>query len=420
MRAAAAMAIPVVAAALAAFAGVAPDGAASAGAPPAATAASGADAPPWQWRLPAGFPTPRVPPDNPMSEAKVALGRRLFHDRRLSLNRTQACSDCHQQQRAFTDGRAHALGSTGETHRRSAMSLANVAYGVSFTWADPNVRRLEDQILIPLLGTHPVELGMGGQEAELKARLESAPPYVELFATAFPGESRPINVSNVARAIACFERTLISGDSPYDQVVFQGKMDAMTGAAWRGMRLFFSDRLACSRCHAGFNFSRPVDYVGTEGFGRPPEPLFHNTGLYDLDGHGAYPAADTGLRDVTGRRRDVGKFKAPTLRNIALTAPYMHDGSVATLAEAIDHYAHGGRAGDGSRTKSPLLTGFVLADDEKRDLIEFLGSLTDTAFVSDPRFADPWGPEPGAGGATAGDTAGATGAADGPACRMTP
>ena len=385
------MAIPIAAAALAAFGGGAPDGAtlaATAATAAAATAAAGMP-PDWSWHLPAGFPMPRVPPDNPMSGAKVALGRRLFHDRRLSLNRTQACADCHQQERAFTDGRAHALGSTGETHRRSAMSLANVAYGVSFTWADPNVRRLEDQILIPLLGSHPVELGMGGHEAELVARLEAEPVTADAFAAAFPGEPRPIGVSNVARAIACFERTLISGDSPYDQVVFQGKMEAMTGAAWRGMRLFFSDRLACSRCHAGFNFSGPVDFVGTEGFGRPPEPLFHNTGLYDLDGHGAYPAVDTGLRDVTGRRRDMGKFKAPTLRNIALTAPYMHDGSVATLAEAIDHYARGGRAGGDSRAKSPLLTGFVLAEDEKRDLIEFLGSLTDATLVGDARFSAP-------------------------------
>ena len=384
MRAAAAWAFVLAAAALAAFAAVA----SVVGAPAAAAPA----APPWSWRLPAGFPVPRVPPDNPMSEAKVALGRRLFHDRRLSLNRTQACADCHRPERAFTDGRAHAIGSTGETHRRSAMSLANVAYGVSFTWADPSVRRLEDQILVPLLGTHPVELGMGGHEVELSARLEAEPLYVGQFAAAFPGEPRPIGVPNLARAIACFERTLISGDSPYDRVVFQGKMDAMTDAAWRGMRLFFSDRLACSRCHAGFNFSGPVDYVGTEELDRPPGPIFHDTGLYDLDGRGAYPANDTGLRDVTGRRRDMGKFKAPTLRNIALTAPYMHDGSVATLAEAIDHYARGGRAGGDSRTKSPLLTGFAITGEEMRDLIEFLVSLTDESFVSDPRFSAPPAP----------------------------
>src|SRR5262245_23668771 len=299
-----------------------------------------------------------------MSEAKVELGRRLFHDRRLSLNRTQACATCHRPEKAFTDGRARAVGSTGETHRRSAMSLANVAYVVSFTWADPTVRRLEDQVLIPLAGTHPVELGMGGHEAELISRLADEPIYAPLFAAAFPGDPRPFGVENVRRAIACFERTILSGDSPYDRVVYQGTMDAMSEAAWRGMRLFFSDRLSCSRCHAGFNFSGPVDYVGTEELDEPPAPVFHNTGLYDLDGRGAYPAIDTGLRDVTGRRRDMGKFKAPTLRNVALTAPYMHDGSVATLEEALDHYAKGGRAGGDSRAKSPLLSGFQLTAGE--------------------------------------------------------
>jgi len=379
----------------------------------AALAASAADAPPWPWRLPAGFPVPRVPPDNPMSEAKVELGRRLFYDRRLSLNRTQACADCHQQRKAFTDGRAQALGSTGAVHRRSAMSLANVAYAVSLTWADPTVRRLEDQMLIPLLGTHPVELGMGGQEAGLAARLEAEPLYVSLFAAAFPEEPKPIGLRNVQRAVACFERTLISGDSPYDQVVYQGKMDAMSQAAWRGMRLFFSDRLSCSRCHAGYDFSGPVDYVGTEELDDPPEPLFLNTGLYNLDGRGAYPAIDTGLRDVTRRRRDMGRFKAPTLRNIALTAPYMHDGSIATLGEVVDHYARGGRAGGDSRARSPLLTGFTLTDAEKRDLLEFLDSLTDATFVADPRFANPWGPDAGDQGA-----AGAAGIAGAQACRM--
>jgi len=350
--------------------------------------APGAPAPAgtWVWRLPPGFPIPRVPPDNPMSEAKVDLGRRLFYVPLLSANRTQACATCHRQEKAFTDGRAHALGSTGEIHRRSSMSLANVAYPVSLTWAGKEPRGLEEQVLIPLLGTEPVELGMGGREAELVARLEGEPDYKSRFQAAFPGEARPVSVANVARALACFERTLVSGDSPYDQLVFQGRMDALSDAAWRGMRLFFSERLACSRCHAGFNFSGPVDYEGLPG---PPEPLFHNTGLYDVDGKGSYPVVDTGLRETTGRRRDMGRFKAPTLRNVAVTAPYMHDGSLATLEEVIDHYARGGRAGGESRWRSPLVGGFAIDDDGRRDLIAFLESLTDGAFLADPRHADP-------------------------------
>lgn len=364
-----------------------PAGPEDAGAPPAALDTPSA----WEWRLPRGFPVPRVPPDNPMSEAKVDLGRRLFYDPRLSANRTQACATCHRPEKAFTDGRAHALGSTGEMHRRSSMSLANAAYPVSLTWAGEEPSRLEDQVLIPLLGTQPVELGMGGREAELVERLAGDPDYRSRFQAAFPDAARPVSVANVARALACFERTLVSGDSPYDRLVFQGQSDALSDSAWRGMRLFFSERLACSRCHAGFNFSGPVDY---EGLPRPPEPRFHNTGLYDVDGKGAYPAADTGLREATGRRRDMGRFKAPTLRNIAVTAPYMHDGSLATLEEAIDHYARGGRAGGASRWRSPLVRGFAIGADERSDLIAFLESLTDRTFLADPRHADPLQDDP--------------------------
>jgi hypothetical protein len=149
------------------------------------------------------------------------------------------------------------------------------------------------------------------------------------------------------------------------------------------MRLFFSARLGCSGCHGGFSLSGPTVYAGS----RPAAPLFHNTGLYDLDGRGAYPAGNPGLRRFTRRAGDMGRFRAPTLRNIALTAPYMHDGSVATLSEVIDLYAAGGRTA--SPLKSPRLTGFRLSTGEKQDLLDFLASLTDQAFVTDPRFSDP-------------------------------
>jgi cytochrome c peroxidase len=337
-----------------------------------------------------GFPVPRAPADNPMSAARVDLGRRLFYDTRLSGNRTQACAACHQQARAFTDGRPHAIGSTGEAHRRSAMSLANVGYAVSLTWADGKLRRLEDQALIPLLGDHPIELGMGGREEELLARLADEPLYPPLFAAAFPDEEHPIRLENVTRAIAAFERTLVSGDSPYDRLVYRDDGAALSDAAKRGMRLFFSDRLSCSRCHAGPTLSGPIDYLGTEALPAPPHPIFHNTGLYDIDGKGGYPVTDTGLEDRTGRRRDMGRFKAPTLRNIAVTAPYMHDGSIATLEEVVGHYARGGRAGGAGPAKDPLVSGFAISAEETSDLIEFLHGLTDEGFIRDPRFADPW------------------------------
>jgi cytochrome c peroxidase len=361
-----------------------------------AAAPAAASPPAWEWHLPRGFPVPRMPADNPMSAAKVELGRRLFYDRRLSGNGKQACASCHQQALAFTDAHPQAEGSTGERHRRSAMSLANVAYATSYTWANPHTRTLEDQMLVPMFGTHPIELGMSGHEVEILERLRREPLYPPLFAEAFPDHAQPVGFDNARRAIAAFERTLISGDSAYDRLVYGGDPKALGDAAWRGMRLFFSDRLACSRCHAGPTFSGPIDFEGTEELKPPPSPRFHNTGLYDLDGRGAYPAEDTGLREVTGRRRDMGKFKAPTLRNIALTAPYMHDGSIATLRDVIAHYARGGRGARATgeradnRVKDPLIAGFAIRADETDDLIAFLESLTDENFVRDPGFADPW------------------------------
>lgn len=354
----------------------------------------------YEWTLPRGFPVPRVPADNPMSAAKVELGRRLFYDPRLSGNRTQSCASCHRQELAFTDGKARAEGSTGELHPRSAMSLANAAYAVTLDWADPGLTRLEDQARIPLLNTRPVELGMAGREAELVERLEAEPIYRRAFAEAFPETSQDaapgaITFDRVLAALASFVRTLISGDSPYDRLVFQGDGEALSESAWRGMELFFSERLGCSGCHAGFNLSGPVTYLR----GPPVGPSFHNTGLYDVDGRGSYPAHDTGLQAVTGRSRDMGKFRAPTLRNIAVTAPYMHDGSLATLEEVVAFYSRGGRkidsgplAGDGrdSRYQSERITGFRITPEESADLVAFLHSLTDPAFLQDSRFGNPW------------------------------
>jgi cytochrome c peroxidase len=327
-----------------------------------------------------------VPPDNPPTSARIELGRHLFYDTRLSGNGTQSCATCHRQELAFTDGRARAVGSTGEVHPRSAMSLANAAYMPALTWANPRLRSLEDQALVPMFGTRPVELGLAGREEDLAARLRGDARYVEMFRAAFPGERQPVRIANVTRALASFERTLISGDSPYDRLVYRDDESALSKQAWSGMRNFFSDRLACSECHGGFNFSGPVRFQGME---RPADAAFHNTGVYDVESDGRI---DTGLHALTGRKGDVGRFRAPTLRNIALTAPYMHDGSIATLGEVIDHYAAGGRAGGGKGLRSPLVRGFEITPEEKRDLIEFLGCLTDRGFTTDERFSDPWKP----------------------------
>jgi cytochrome c peroxidase len=363
----------------------------------------------WRWELPAGFPPPRVPPDNPISVEKVELGRRLFYDTRLSGNGSYACASCHRQELAFTDGRARALGSTDELHARSAMSLANVAYNASLTWADPRIDSLEAQARMPMLNEHPVELGLRGREEEVLGRLRDDARYTALFAEAFPEDEPSIRMENVTKALASFERTLISGDSPYHRLVYLGETDALSESARRGMRLFFSDRLRCSQCHSGFNFSGPVAF---EGSGEV-EPTFHNTGLYDLDGKGAYPAGNEGLFRVTGRSADMGRFRAPTLHNVAVTAPYMHDGSVATLEEVIAIYAEGGRvvtsgpvAGDGrvNPRKSARIPGFDITRAEVADLVAFLCSLTDESFLTDPRYASPFPADPTPARATGGPT----------------
>ncbi len=319
---------------------------------------------PYAWQLPPGFPTPRVPAENPMSADKVELGRHLFFDTRLSGNGTQACASCHAQERAFTDGRITALGSTGAAGRHNSMSLTNVAYNSAQTWANPDVVELEAQAVVPMFGTSPVELGLTPEL--LVARVRAEPRYQELFAIAFTEDADPFTVANTARAIASFERTILSGGSRFDRA-------QLTGAEQRGLTLFESDALGCRQCHDGFNLT------GSTG----DRIQMFNTGLYD-----PYPDTDRGLAEVTGLTADTGRFKAPTLRNIAVTAPYFHDGSAATLDDVIDSYARGGRAH--SPDRSPLVTGFTITPAQQADLVAFLGALTDDDLLADPAFANPW------------------------------
>ncbi len=315
-----------------------------------------------------------------MSESKVELGRRLFYDRRLSGNGTQSCATCHRQELAFTDGRTVSLGSTGESHSRGAMSLVNVAYYAALTWGDPTLRTLEKQALIPLLGEHPIELGLGGRETAALDALGAEPLYQRLFPAAFSGNGDLFTLGNVAKALAAFERTIISARSPYDRY-HAGEKDAISESAKRGEVIFFSDPPAgCYRCHGGFAFS---DAVMSEGRAAGPVP-FHNTALYD-----PYPASNRGAFEHTGRAADLGKFRAPSLRNVALTAPYMHDGSIATLAEVVDHYVSGGRA-HGSANRDPRMHPLALTAQNKADLVAFLETLTDAEVLTDPRFSDPW------------------------------
>ncbi|MGE4029456.1 MAG: MbnH family di-heme enzyme [Thermoleophilia bacterium] len=350
----------------------------------------------WTWDLPKGFPQPRVPKGSPMSEARVQVGRWLFHDKRLSANRRQSCATCHVQSLAFTDGRATAVGSTGQAHPRNTPSLGNVAYAPTLTWANPALVTLERQVEVPLFGTDPVELGLTDRtKPVVLKRLRGDARYRRMFARAFPRRSQPITWPAIVQSLAAFQRSLISGDSRYDRYV--ARKGRLTQSERRGADLFFGERAECFHCHGGFTFSDQVTYAGA-----PRERIpFHNTGLFNTGGTGAFPEPNRGVFELTGRPEDMGAFRAPSLRNVAVTAPYMHDGSMRTLREVVDFYAAGGRvipdgphAGDGraSPFRDPLVAAITLGEQDRRDLVAFLTTLTDRGFLTDPRFSDPFRP----------------------------
>nr|WP_296576391.1 methanobactin export MATE transporter MbnM [Phreatobacter sp.] len=350
---------------------------------------------PFRWDIPAWLPPPPVPADNPMSAEKVALGRHLFYDARLSRDGTLACVSCHLPQHGFADRRPLAVGVDGERAHRNAMGLANVGYLPVLTWSNPNLTSLEFQALIPIFGTHPEEMGMAGREETLFATLSADADYQRLFRAAFPERGGEISLFTLTRALAAFQRTLISATSPYDRYKYGGDEMALSEQAKRGEALFFDHRLECYHCHSGFNFTN------TWQSSRMPFPEvgFHNNGLYNIGAEGAYPRSAPGLIEHTGKAEDMGRFRTPSLRNVELTAPYMHDGSIATLEEVVRHYEAGGRrvhagpnAGIGADSpfKDFLIQGFRLADEERADLIAFLRSLTDQSFIENRAFSDPW------------------------------
>jgi cytochrome c peroxidase len=348
----------------------------------------------FRWPLPAWMPPPPVPDDITMTPELVDLGRHLFYDARLSSDGQTACASCHQQELAFTDGRAVAVGAHGTVGHRNAPTLANVGYMPVLTWANPHFTTPEFQALTPMFGTEPVEMGLAGQEAALFARLAADPYYAAAFPAAFPDRPAP-DLFTITRALGAFQRTLISLNSPYDRATYYGETEAMSEAARRGQALFFDHRLECYHCHTGALFSDNLQTARTPF----PEIAFHNTGLYNIGGTGAYPPGGLGLAEFTGLASDMGRFRTPSLRNVAVTAPYMHDGSIATLDEVIRHYAAGGRsitegphagAGHANPHKDALIGGFEISEAEIADLIAFLEGLTDRDFLTDPAFADPW------------------------------
>lgn len=347
-----------------------------------------------------GFPQPVFPAQALRSEEAFQLGRALFYERDLSGNGTQSCASCHQQEKAFTDGREVAVGSTGQLHPRNSPSLANVVYFPTLTWANPVLVNLDTQMLTPLFGDNPVEMGIhDANKAQVLQRLRSKASLVKLFEAAYPqpqadGKSGTnlIDFDRIVPAISAFMRALVSGNSKYDQYL-QGRAQ-LSASELRGLAVFNGEKGECFHCHGSFLFNDQIKFLGQSD----TATLFHNTGLYNIDGKGGFPFPNVGLIEFTNKASDMGKFRAASLRNVELTAPYMHDGSIKTLEDVVDFYAAGGRvttsgvnSGDGRANpyKSDLIVPIDFTAQEKQDLIAFLKTLTDRSFVSNPRFADP-------------------------------
>ena len=349
----------------------------------------------FDWQLPLTTPLPVVPENNPMTEEKFQLGRHLFYDERLSGNGSQSCAGCHRQERAFAEDRALSIGSTGEVHPRNSQPLINVGYNATLTWANPVLTTLERQILIPLFGEDPIEHGINDANRDaIFSQLAADSQYQELIQAAYPDAGDQLTTEIVVHSLATFVRALVSFNSPFDQYS-RGDLSAVGEDVLRGRDLFFSERLECFHCHGGYNFTNSTVDETTAFIEKP----FHNTGLFNIDGEGSFPANNQGKFEVTGNPDDMGKFRAVTLRNIALTSPYMHDGSIETLSGVIDFYSAGGRviesgplAGDGRTNplKDGFVTGFEITTQEKADLLAFLESLTDRDFITKRRFGNPW------------------------------
>ncbi|HVJ20890.1 MAG TPA: cytochrome c peroxidase [Polyangiaceae bacterium] len=305
--------------------------------------------------VPDDFPPLPVPDDNEPTAARVALGRTLFYDERLSRTEEVSCASCHVQQYAFADPNRVSSGVEQRTGTRNAPALVNMAYDTSFFWHG-GVPSLELQALGPI--KNPLEMDMA--LADVAERLSADPAIARAFDEAY-GE--PPSEFTISRAVASFVRSLISGQSPFDRYQ-RGELEALSEGALRGKAIFEDERGECFHCHVGFNFTNNG---------------FRNNGIAASD-------PDIGRAEITNKTSDEGKFKVPTLRNVGVSAPYMHDGSLATLEDVIEHYDQGGR---GHVNTDPTVQPLELTDADKADLVEFLHALTDQAFLTDSRYADP-------------------------------
>ena len=302
----------------------------------------------FQLDIPNGFPDPVIPIDNHLTYERIKLGKRLFYDPILSKDGTISCESCHKQEFAFADNVAISAGVEDRLGFRNSISLANISYQDALM-REGGVPSLEMQVLVPIQDHNEMDHNI--LSVAEKLNLDST--YINASLSAYNRKPDPFVIT---RALASFQRTMISGDSNYDRNLLNEKEE-------NGKELFFSDELACSSCHADILFTNQA---------------FENNGLYEV-------YEDSGKYRLTNLQEDIGKFKVPSLRNIEITAPYMHNGSIWTLEEVIEHYATGGK---NHFNKSELITGFNITEEEKDNLVKFLKSLTDNNFTSNSFFKE--------------------------------
>jgi cytochrome c peroxidase len=322
---------------------------------------------PYVLELPQGFPQPVIPPDNPLTVEGVELGRHLFYEKMLSDDNTMSCATCHQQQFNFSDPQRFSKGITGAEGTRNSMVLTNLAYQTSFFW-DGRAQSLEQQIFEPV--RNPIEMNTTWHEVERK--LNESPKYRKMFFQAFGTYN--IDSVLVSKAIAQFLRTLISANSKFDKYL-RGEV-VLTQQEFSGMELFMRDK-------------QPNFMSGADCFHCHNKPLFMSN-FFSNNGLDA-TFSDLGRGGVTGNAADMGRFRIPTLRNIEVSGPYMHDGRFNTLDEVINHYSEGLV---NSATIDPLMKfvndgGVLLTNPEKAQLKAFLLTLTDHEFLTNPKFSNP-------------------------------
>jgi cytochrome c peroxidase len=323
--------------------------------------------------IPTSLPAMVIPEFNQPSVAKIELGRHLFYDKRMSTTREVSCGSCHAPSKGFADNVGISPGISGRRGNLNAMTLVNLGHYDNYGW-NGRFKTLEEHAPGPIFNS--VELGFGrdpnfqeyygdpdSDTIILFRNLGEEPKYKIMFKDAFGDEE--ITIDRIAKAIAAFERTFISISSPFDDFN-RGNKKAIDNYAIRGYKLFTDEtRTNCLSCHNGANFT---------------DNQFNNNGISET-------VTNKGRADRTGNSADIGKFRTPSLRNAALTAPYMHDGSVKTLEDVIRRYRHGG---DGRRNQDPRIKPLDLSDQDVADIAAFIKSLTDNAFLSNPALQDPW------------------------------